>query len=115
MKLFMRIAPELNLKRLVVGGFHRVYEINRCFRNEGISTRHNPEFISLEFYEAFAMYEDLMTLTEQLISELAIDLHGETTLAWGEHTLELQAPFRRLSVRDGFVEYAGVPVEQFYD
>ena len=63
MPLFMRIAPELNLKRLVVGGLHRVYEINRCFRNEGVSTRHNPEFTSLEFYEAFATYEDLGSQT----------------------------------------------------
>lgn len=115
MKLFMRIAPELNLKRLVVGGFHRVYEINRCFRNEGISTRHNPEFTSLEFYEAFATYDDLMQLTEQLISELALHLHGETKLTWGEHELELSAPFRRLSVRDGLAQYAGVPTESFYD
>ena len=115
MQLFMRIAPELNLKRLVVGGFHRVYEINRCFRNEGISTRHNPEFTSLEFYEAFATYEELMEITERLISGLADHLHGETTLAWGEHQLKLAAPFRRLTVRDGLAEYAGVPTEQFYN
>ena len=115
LKLFMRIAPELNLKRLVVGGFHRVYEINRCFRNEGISTRHNPEFTSLEFYEAFATYEDLMVMTEQLISELAVHLHGETTLPWGEHELNLSAPFKRLSVRDGIAQYAGVPTDQFYN
>lgn len=115
MKLFMRIAPELNLKRLVVGGFHRVYEINRCFRNEGISTRHNPEFTSLEFYEAFATYEDLMNLTEELISGLAEHLHGTTTLQWGEHELDLSAPFRRLSVRDGLAKYAGVPQDRFYD
>ena len=115
MKLFMRIAPELNLKRLVVGGFHRVYEINRCFRNEGISTRHNPEFTSLEFYEAFATYEDLMRLTEELISGLAEHLHGTNTLPWGDHELNLSAPFRRLSVRDGLAQYAGVPTEKFYD
>ena len=115
MKLFMRIAPELNLKRLVVGGFHRVYEINRCFRNEGISTRHNPEFTSLEFYEAFATYEELMTLTEELISGLALHLHQTTTVEWGEHELNLSAPFRRLSVRDGLAQYAGVPTESFYD
>jgi lysyl-tRNA synthetase, class II len=115
MELYMRIAPELNLKRLVVGGFHRVYEINRCFRNEGISTRHNPEFTSLEFYEAFATYEDLMTLTEELISGLAMHLHGKTTLQWGDHELTLSAPFRRLSVRDGLAQYADIPVELFYD
>ena len=115
MPLFMRIAPELNLKRLVVGGLHRVYEINRCFRNEGVSTRHNPEFTSLEFYEAFATYDDLMRLTEELISGLANHLHGTTELAWGEHTLNLSAPFRRLTVRDGIAEYAGVPTDKFYD
>lgn len=115
MPLFMRIAPELNLKRLVVGGFHRVYEINRCFRNEGVSTRHNPEFTSLEFYEAFATYEDLMRLTEELISGLATHLHKTTELSWGEHILNLSAPFRRLSVRDGIAQYAGVPTDKFYD
>ena len=71
MPLFMRIAPELYLKRLVVGGFERVYEINRNFRNEGVSTRHNPEFTMLEFYQAYATYEDLMDLTEEMISEAA--------------------------------------------
>jgi lysyl-tRNA synthetase class 2 len=115
MRLFMRIAPELNLKRLVVGGFHRVYEINRCFRNEGISTRHNPEFTSLEFYEAFATYDDLMNLTEELISGLALHLHQKTTLQWGEHELNLSAPFRRLSVRDGLAQYAGVDQDDFYN
>jgi lysyl-tRNA synthetase class 2 len=115
MPLFMRIAPELNLKRLVVGGFHRVYEINRCFRNEGVSTRHNPEFTSLEFYEAFATYEDLMRLTEELFSGLAMHLHNSTELQWGEHVLSMKAPFRRLSVRDGLAQYAGVPTDKFYD
>ncbi|MBM4291282.1 MAG: lysine--tRNA ligase [Deltaproteobacteria bacterium] len=115
MRLYLRIAPELSLKRLVVGGLHRVYEINRCFRNEGISTRHNPEFTSIEFYQAFATYEDLMALTEELLSGLARHLHGTTDLRWGEHELSLAAPFRRLSVRDGVAEHAGVPRERFYD
>lgn len=115
MRLYMRIAPELNLKRLVVGGFHRVYEINRCFRNEGISTRHNPEFTSIEFYQAFATYEDLMGLTEELLSGLAMHLHGTTALKWGDHEISLAGPFRRLSVRDGVAEHAGVPQDRFYD
>jgi lysyl-tRNA synthetase, class II len=115
MRLYMRIAPELNLKRLVVGGFHRVYEINRCFRNEGISTRHNPEFTSIEFYQAFATYKDLMTLTEELFSGLALHLHGTTELRWGDHEISLAGPFRRLSVRDGVAEHAGVPHDRFYD
>lgn len=115
MRLYMRIAPELNLKRLVVGGLHRVYEINRCFRNEGISTRHNPEFTSLEFYQAFANYEDLMKLTETLLNELAIHLHGTARIPWGDHEIVLEAPFRRLSVRDGLQQYAGISHEKFYD
>jgi lysyl-tRNA synthetase class 2 len=115
MKLYLRIAPELNLKRLVVGGFHRVYEINRCFRNEGISTRHNPEFTSLEFYQAFATYKDLIKLTEDLLSSLCIHLHGTTEIKYGDHDISLKAPFRQLSVRDGLAEYAGVPVEDFYN
>ncbi len=115
MKLFLRIAPELNLKRLVVGGLHRVFEINRCFRNEGVSTQHNPEFTSLEFYWAFATYEDLMTLTEELLSGLCEHLHGSTKVEYGEHTLDFSAPFRRLSVYDGLVEYAGVPADKVSD
>jgi lysyl-tRNA synthetase, class II len=115
MRLYMRIAPELNLKRLVVGGLHRVYEINRCFRNEGISTRHNPEFTSLEFYQAFANYKDLMKLTETLLNELAIHLHGTARIPWGDHEIVLEAPFRRLSVRDGLQQYAEISHEQFYD
>ena len=114
MKLYLRIAPELNLKRLLVGGFHRVYEINRCFRNEGISTRHNPEFTSLEFYQAFATYQDLIKLTEHLLSSLCIHLHGTTEIKYGDHDISLKAPFRQLSVRDGLAEYAGVSKEDFY-
>jgi len=115
MKLFLRVAPELNLKRLVVGGLHRVFEINRCFRNEGVSTQHNPEFTSVEFYWAFATYEDLMRLTEALLSSLCEHLHGTTEIAYGEHTLDFSAPFRRLSVYDGLVEYAGLAADQVGD
>lgn len=114
MQLYMRIAPELNLKRLVVGGLHRVYEMNRCFRNEGVSTRHNPEFTMLEFYQAFATYEDLMDLTEELLRGLAIELTGGTTIEYGEHTVDFGPPFRRLSVRDGLVEI-GVPADKLDD
>jgi lysyl-tRNA synthetase class 2 len=94
--LYLRIAPELYLKRLVVGGFERVYEISRVFRNEGVSTRHNPEFTILEFYQAYADYTDLMELTETLFAELARTLLGTLTLTWGEHTLDLTPPWRRL-------------------
>ncbi len=115
MDLFLRVAPELNLKRLVVGGLHRVYEINRCFRNEGVSTRHNPEFTMLEFYQAFATYEDLMNLTEDLLSSLCKALHGQDEVTYGEHTLSFAAPFRRLSVYDGLTEYAGIEPDQIHD
>ncbi|MXY56286.1 MAG: lysine--tRNA ligase, partial [Gammaproteobacteria bacterium] len=80
--LYLRVAPELYLKRLVVGGFERVYEINRCFRNEGLSSRHNPEFTTVEFYQAFADYVDLMDLTEELLRELIRDIHGGTSLTF---------------------------------
>ncbi|MEO7775845.1 MAG: amino acid--tRNA ligase-related protein, partial [Steroidobacteraceae bacterium] len=82
MKLFMRIAPELYLKRLVVGGFDRVYEINRNFRNEGLSRSHNPEFTMLEFYQAYATYTDLMDLTEQMVGDLAREVNGGTKVTW---------------------------------
>ncbi len=115
MPLFLRVAPELNLKRLVVGGLHRVYEINRCFRNEGVSTRHNPEFTMLEFYQAFATYEDLMDMTEDLLSGLCTHLHGTNVIAYGEHELSFEKPFRRLSVMSGLTEYAGIPADKVSD
>jgi len=96
MDLYLRIAPELYLKRLVVGGFERVYEISRVFRNEGVSTRHNPEFTILEFYQAYADYTDLMELTETLFAELAQSLLGTLQLTWGEHAVDLTPPWRRL-------------------
>jgi lysyl-tRNA synthetase class 2 len=101
MKLYMRIAPELYLKRLTVGGMERVFEINRNFRNEGISTQHNPEFTMLEFYWTYADYNDLMTLTEQMLSQVAQQAVGSDQLTFGEHAISLAAPFRRLSLREG--------------
>jgi len=100
MPLYMRVAPELFLKRLTVGGLERVFEINRNFRNEGISTQHNPEFTMLEFYWAYADYTDLMPLTEQLLAELARQAIGTGEIQCGGHTISLEAPFRRLSLRD---------------
>jgi len=100
MQLFMRIAPELYLKRLVVGGFERVYEINRNFRNEGLSRQHNPEFTMLEFYQAYATYTDLMDLTEAMVGELARDVNNTTRATWDGIELELAAPWLRLSVRE---------------
>jgi lysyl-tRNA synthetase class 2 len=105
MELYLRIAPELFLKRLVVGGFERVYEINRNFRNEGISTRHNPEFTMVEFYQAYATYEDLMVMTEQMFAYLADKLLGKTTLDYQGHQIEVGKPFVRLSVHDAILKY----------
>jgi lysyl-tRNA synthetase class 2 len=104
MKLYMRIAPELYLKRLVVGGLERVYEINRNFRNEGLSRQHNPEFTMLEFYQAYATYSDLMDLTETLISGLAREIKGSTVCRWEEVDIDLAPPWRRLSVQQAVVD-----------
>jgi len=111
MELFLRIAPELYLKRLVVGGFERVYEINRNFRNEGISTRHNPEFTMLEFYWAYASYEDLIVLTEEMISGIVQNVVGGSTVRWGDATLTMQRPWRRLSMREAVLAYSDLRPE----
>jgi lysyl-tRNA synthetase class 2 len=102
--LYLRIAPELYLKRLTVGGFDRVYEINRNFRNEGISTQHNPEFTMLEFYEAYSNYRDLMDMNEQLFAELARTVTGSTTVRYGDVDLDF-AKFARLSMREAIAKY----------
>ncbi len=102
--LFMRIAPELHLKRLVVGGFDRVYEINRNFRNEGISTRHNPEFTMLEFYQAYSTYEDLMDLTEQMLSEAAKHVVGTTKFMYQEHELDFGKGWKRIPMVEAIRE-----------
>ena len=104
MDLFLRIAPELYLKRLVVGGLDRVYEINRNFRNEGISTQHNPEFTMLEFYQAYANYHDLMTLTEELIGFVAREVNGTTKAEFGGHTIDL-GKWQRLTMREAIREF----------
>ncbi|HXC17109.1 MAG TPA: lysine--tRNA ligase, partial [Holophagaceae bacterium] len=107
--LYLRIAPELYLKRLIVGGFDKVFEINRNFRNEGLSVRHNPEFTMMEFYAAGEDLRDMMAITEDLLSALAKDIMGSTQLPWGEG-LEISwaAPFRRLSLKDAISEYGKV-------
>jgi lysyl-tRNA synthetase class 2 len=107
-QLFLRVAPELYLKRLVVGGFERVYELNRNFRNEGMSPKHNPEFTMLEFYMAHATYEDLIELTQDLLSKLCQHLHGTDELTYGEHTISMKAPFARYTVRESLHEIAGL-------
>jgi lysyl-tRNA synthetase class 2 len=102
--LYLRIAPELYLKRLTVGGFDRVYEINRNFRNEGISTQHNPEFTMLEFYEAYSNYRDLMELNEELFALLAMSITGSTLVKYGEHELDF-SKFERLTMREAIIKY----------
>jgi lysyl-tRNA synthetase class 2 len=102
--LYLRIAPELYLKRLVVGGLDRVYEINRNFRNEGISTSHNPEFTMLEFYEAYSDYNDLMKLNEELFASLATEVTGSTFVKYGEHEIDF-SKFQRLSMREAVCRY----------
>ncbi len=106
MPLYLRIAPELYLKRLVVGGFERVFEINRNFRNEGVSTRHNPEFTMIEFYQAYADFEDLMGLTENMISSLANEILGTTEIDYQGEAISLSAPFVRLPMTKAIEMYA---------
>jgi lysyl-tRNA synthetase class 2 len=108
LELYMRIAPELYLKRLVVGGMDRVYEVNRNFRNEGLSRMHNPEFTMLEFYWAYATYLDLMNLTEEMITGLARDVVGGTKVTWDGTELDLAAPWRRITVKDAVRELGKV-------
>lgn len=103
--MYLRIAPELYLKRLVVGGLERVFEINRNFRNEGLSTRHNPEFTMLEFYHAYADYKDLMDLTEDMLRTLALNVLGSTTVMYQEKEYDLAQPFLRISVFDSILHY----------
>lgn len=105
MEMYLRIAPELYLKRLVVGGFDRVFEINRNFRNEGVSPRHNPEFTMMEFYAAYADYRWLMDYTENLIRQAAIDATGSAVLTYGERELDLSKPFDRLTICEAILKY----------
>ena len=115
MDLYLRIAPELYLKRLLVGGFDRVFEINRNFRNEGISTQHNPEFTMVEFYQAYATHEDLMGLTEEMISGLARHLSGKTTVEMQGETLDFAPPWERMTVAGAVARFGGVPEDTLSD
>ncbi len=113
--LFLRIAPELYLKRLVVGGYERVFEINRNFRNEGVSTRHNPEFTMLEFYQAYATYEDLMDLTERMFSEITSAVTGSTQIVYQGNTIEMSGKWRRMTLASALSEIAGIDPELLND
>ena len=111
MDLYLRVAPELYLKRLVVGGFERVFEIARVFRNEGLSTRHNPEFTMLELYQAYADYRDIMDLVEELVSQLAVEVYGTTSISYDGRDLELATPWRRAPMLELLGEYGGIEVD----
>jgi lysyl-tRNA synthetase, class II len=108
MDLYLRIAPELYLKRLVVGGFERVFEINRNFRNEGISTQHNPEFTMLEFYQSYATHDDLMDLTETLFEAVASQVLGQETITFQDHQISLRKPWRRMTLAQSLEEMGGI-------
>jgi lysyl-tRNA synthetase class 2 len=115
MQLYLRIAPELYLKRLVVGGFERVFEINRNFRNEGISIRHNPEFTMMEFYQAYATFEDLMDYTEKLLCHVAMELLGTLELSYQGHTISFNRPWKRLTVLEAILEYGDIDAKNLAD
>ncbi|MCX7944998.1 MAG: lysine--tRNA ligase [Deltaproteobacteria bacterium] len=112
MKLYMRIAPELFLKRLVVGGFEKVYEINRNFRNEGISTQHNPEFTMIEFYWAYKTYEDLMIFTENMLADIALRVTGSHKVMYQGMLLDFTPPFKRIKVKDALISECGIKPEE---
>jgi len=109
--LYLRVATELHLKRLVVGGFEKVFEVGRTFRNEGLSPRHNPEFTTVELYQAYADYHDMMALTEELVAHLALALLGTTAVAYGGRGLELAPPWRRATMVELVAEHAGIEVD----
>lgn len=115
MELYLRIAPELYLKRLVVGGFERVFEINRNFRNEGISIRHNPEFTMMEFYQAYATFADLMDFTEELLCHVARELLGTLDFTYQGEAISFQRPWKRLTVKEAIQEYGGVDARTVED
>lgn len=115
MELYLRVAPELYLKRLVVGGFERVFEINRNFRNEGISVRHNPEFTMMEFYQAYATFEDLMDFTEELFCHVAQEVLGTLNFMCQGLEISFQRPWRRLTVKEAILEYGDIEQKQLDD
>jgi len=113
--LYLRIAPELHLKRLLVGGFDRVFEINRCFRNEGLSVQHNPEFTTLEFYQSYADFHDLMDLTEEMLTALVLEVKGGPTFTYQGRPVDFKRPWRRLRFHQALVEIGGAPPEILTD
>jgi lysyl-tRNA synthetase class 2 len=115
MDLYLRVAPELYLKRLLVGGFERVFEINRNFRNEGLSTRHNPEFTMCEFYQAYATYEDMMNLTEEMVSWISSEVNGSMQINYQGTEVNLAPPWRRITMAQSLTEIGGIAAETVAD
>ena len=113
MDLYLRIAPELYLKRLIVGGMDKVYEIGRLFRNEGMSTRHNPEFTTIELYEAYADYNDMMTITENLVKHCSMAANGTEVISYQDKKIDLSKPFLRLTMLDAVKKYTGIDFSEF--
>jgi lysyl-tRNA synthetase class 2 len=114
-ELYLRIALELYLKRLIIGGFDKVYEIGRVFRNEGISTRHNPEFTMIEIYQAYADYNDMMKLVEDMVCYIAREVAGNTEIKFGEELINLEPPWRRIYLREAIKEHCGIDFEDYSD
>jgi lysyl-tRNA synthetase class 2 len=110
---FLRISLELHLKRLIIGGFDKVYEIGRIFRNEGVSWKYNPEFTMLESYEAYADYSDVARMVEDMVSSIARDVLGTTSVRFGEHTIDFTPPWQRVTMREALIEHAGIDFEEF--
>jgi lysyl-tRNA synthetase class 2 len=108
MELYMRVAPELFLKRLVIGGLERIFEINRCFRNEGISTQHNPEFTMLEFYQSYSTYDEMMKMTEELLCPMVKEIHGDFHLAYQGKEIDFTPPWKRIPFKESLLEYGKV-------
>ncbi|MCS5567721.1 MAG: lysine--tRNA ligase, partial [Pseudomonadales bacterium] len=115
MELYLRVAPELYLKRLVVGGFERVYEISRIFRNEGLSSRHNPEFTMLEFYQAYATYEDAMDLTQELLLDVVVTVAGSSVIEFQDQQIDFGEPIRRVDMSEAVANEMGVSLEELGD
>ncbi len=112
---YLRIAPELHLKRLIIGGFDKVYELGRIFRNEGISTKHNPEFTMLESYETYADYNDVMAMVEKMVAEISQQVLGKDEVEFGGNTINLKPPWSRLELRQAIKEYSGIDFDQYPD
>ncbi|MFC1916983.1 lysine--tRNA ligase, partial [Chloroflexota bacterium] len=110
---YLRIATELHLKRLIIGGFDKVYELGRIFRNEGISTRHNPEFTTLESYEAYTDYRDIMNMVEEMVSQVSQQVLGTDKVKFGDNTLSFRPPWQRLELRQAIIEYCGIDFEKY--